>query len=100
MALQRMLLPIRGTLVTGAAWTSDGTMTANMQLPGSRTASKKGILYNMTSSSLQIGGVALNKHVRSESQRVNYERPVTVRTIDFSSWLAQRYCDADSERRQ
>ncbi|KAL1500037.1 hypothetical protein AB1Y20_012714 [Prymnesium parvum] len=42
-----------GELVRAAAWTRDGTMEANMQLPGSRTAVKGGVLYNMTASALQ-----------------------------------------------
>ena len=74
-------------------------MTANMQLPGSRTASKGGVLYNMTSSALEVGGVPLNKQVRQHTRRTSHpehERSVRVRTIDFAQWLGERFCRADA----
>ena len=41
----------------------DGEMNAFMQLPGSRTASKRGVFYNMTASSLQDdSGIPMNRH--------------------------------------
>jgi hypothetical protein len=43
-----------GSLEHAAAWVKEGTMEANMQLPGSRTAVKGGVLYNMTASALQV----------------------------------------------
>ena len=36
-------------------------MEARLQLPGSRTASKGGVLYNMTASALMVGGKPLNR---------------------------------------
>lgn len=37
-----------GQLEEAAVWKGDGSMEANLQLPGSRTAIKHGVLYNMT----------------------------------------------------
>ena len=93
--LLEALRPLHGTLEMAAVWISDGTMIANMQTPGSRTATKHGILYNMTSSALQVGGVALNKYTRSQRQQPATERAVSVRTVDFSSWLSRHFCRAD-----
>jgi FkbM family methyltransferase len=93
--LLEALRPLQGTLEMAAVWISDGTMIANMQTPGSRTATKHGILYNMTSSALQVGGVALNKYARSQRQQPATERAVLVRTVDFSSWLSRHFCHAD-----
>jgi len=93
--LLEALRPLQGTLEMAAVWISDGTMIANMQTPGSRTATKHGILYNMTSSALQVGGVALNKYARSQRQQPATERAVSVRTVDFSRWLSRHFCRAD-----
>ena len=97
-ALQQLVKPWNGELVPAAAWTVDGSMTANMQMPGSRVGSKHGMVYNMTSSSLEVGGTALNKLVKSSQRsKVNpaHERRVSVRTVDFAKWLEERFCKAD-----
>lgn len=96
-ALQAALQPLTGELVEGAVWTTDGSMTANMQMPGSRVASKNGVLYNMTSSALAVGGVALNKHAKRQVKAAStHERSMSVRTIDFARWLSTRFCRDDT----
>ena len=93
--LRMLLAPWGGSLEMAAAWTADGSMTANMQLPGSRVATKGGVLYNMTSSALQVGGVPLNKRMKQRAGGA-HERAVSVRTVDLSRWLAERFCRADA----
>lgn len=94
--LRQLLKPWNGALEAAAAWTVDGDMPANMQQIGSRTSTKGGVLYNMTSSALAVGGVPLNKQAKQHAKkRGAHERTVSVRTVDFSRWLSQRYCPAD-----
>ena len=50
-----------GRLERAAAWVEEGSMEAHLQLPGSRTATKGGVLYNMTASALMVGGKPLNR---------------------------------------
>ena len=92
--LQLLLRPWAGELVAAACWTSDGRMAATLQQPGSRTAMKRGVIYNMTSSALEVGGVPLNKHGRSRSIGA-HEARTSVPTIDFAHWLSDRFCAAD-----
>ena len=87
-----------GELVAAAAWTTQGTMKANMQLPGSRTATKHGLVYNMTASALITSdGMPLNRHQgrRKHAGATPYEASLTVPTIDLANWLADRFCPAD-----
>ena len=56
-----------GKLEAKAVWTSDGTMEALMQLPGSRVGSKGGMFYNMTASSLQVCGGGVPSHPQHQS---------------------------------
>ena len=97
--LHTLLRPWGGTLVAAAAWTSDGSMVANLQLPGSRTASKGGVLYNMTGSALEVGGVPLNRRVRQQqrkaAQSTSHEARSSVPTVDLANWLATRFCRED-----
>jgi len=94
--LKPLLQPWGGTLEAAAAWTAEGTMTAYMQQPGSRTATKNGVLYNMTSSALEVGGVPLNKKQQTRiSAKSAHERRVDVPTVDFAKWLGRRFCTAD-----
>lgn len=92
--LRGLLARWEGTLVGAAAWTSDGEMAATIQQPGSRVASKGGVLYNMTSSALEMGGVPLNKRARSE-HRSPHEVRRRVPTVDLAAWLSARFCAAD-----
>ena len=95
-SLQTVLRPLHGELELGAVWTNDGTMSANMQTPKSRTAMKGGVLYNMTSSALEVGGVPLNKRMSQRARAsVAHEQRTNVRTIDFAFWLASRFCRED-----
>ena len=102
-ALDKVLKQLRAsglgtTLELGAVWTADGVMTANMQQPGSRTASKGGVTYNMTSSALEVNGLPLNKQARQRARRPpdpRFERSMSVRTIDVASWLKRHFCSAD-----
>ena len=85
-----------------AAWTTEGTMEAQLQLPGSRAAVKRGMLYNMTGSALRVGGVALNR-AKTGRQRPSAPPPgaeavVSVRTRDLGAFLRQRFCAADFVR--
>ena len=84
-------------LEQAAAWTQDGAMSALMQLPGSRTGSKGGVFYNMTASSLQVGGVPLNREsaAKDRARHSEHEGVMEVRTVDFASWLSARYCKSD-----
>mmetsp|Transcript_16941 Transcript_16941/g.36708 ORF Transcript_16941/g.36708 Transcript_16941/m.36708 type:complete len:253 (+) Transcript_16941:98-856(+) len=92
-----------GSLVQAAAWVRDGEMEASLQLPGSRTAVKAGVLYNMTASSLQVDGVPLNRSpfggrqrgLRRGERTHSDDAVVRVRTIDLASWLAVHFCSAD-----
>ena len=97
--LTQLLQPWGGTLEAAAAWTADGSLSANMQMPGSRTATKGGVLYNMTSSALEVSGVPLNKKLNKKNARspapASHEQRVSVPTVDFARWLAARYCEAD-----
>ena len=79
---------------------------ARPQLPGSRTAVKGGVLYNMTASALQVGGVPLNRSPNGGGGRrgrrraagaraAKHEGVVSVRTVDLAAWLASRFCAAD-----
>ena len=98
--LRTLLQPWGGTLVPAAAWTSNGSLNANLQLPGSRTATKGGVLYNMTGSALELGGVPLNRNARSQrattTRQQQHEARQAVPTVDLSAWLKSRYCPADS----
>lgn len=94
--LQALLKPWDGTLVAAAAWIVDGSMQANLQLPGSRTASKGGVLYNMTASSLEVGGVPLNRRRQQKPSASAHETKTTVPTVDMSRWLAERFCQTDN----
>lgn len=94
--LQTLLKPWGGELVAAAAWTSDGSMAATLQQPGSRTAVKGGVMYNMTSSALEVGGVPLNKHAGDSRRRGAHAARTSVPTIDLSRWLSERYCAADT----
>jgi hypothetical protein len=94
--LQALLKPWDGTLVAAAAWIVDGSMQANLQLPGSRTASKGGVLYNMTASSLEVGGVPLNRRRQQKPSASAHETKTTVPTVDLSRWLAERFCQTDN----
>ena len=93
--LKALLQPWSGELVAAAAWTSDGTLVANLQLPGSRTATKGGVVYNMTSSALEVGGIPLNKK-RAGAARASHETRSHVPTVDLARWLAQRFCREDA----
>lgn len=91
--LKTLLARWNGDLVTAAAWTSDGFMQANLQLPGSRVGSKGGVFYNMTSSALEVGGVPLNR--KANHQRGRGEARSRVPTVDVARWLGERYCRED-----
>ena len=81
-----------------AAWTSDGSLSANLQQPGSRTAMKGGVLYNMTASALELGGVPLNRNARkraSAAKKQQHEKSQLVPTVDLAAFLKKRYCEAD-----
>ena len=73
----------------------DGEMNAFMQLPGSRTASKRGVFYNMTASSLQDdSGIPMNRHEAPTSSG-STEATVRVPTLDFARWLSSNFCSRD-----
>lgn len=94
--LRSLLRPWGGTLVSAAAWTSDGSMVANLQLPGSRTAIKGGVLYNMTGSALEVGGVPLNRKRQHRQQPAAHEARTSVSTVDLARWLSSHFCSADT----
>jgi FkbM family methyltransferase len=98
--LQALLKPWNGLLMPAAAWTSDGSLSANLQQPGSRTAVKGGVLYNMTASALELGGVPLNRNARTQqrastAKRQQQEKSQLVPTVDLAAFLKTRYCEAD-----
>lgn len=99
--LARMPGSVQTELLQAAAWVRDGSMEAQMQLVGSRTASKRGMLYNMTGSALRVGGVALNRAKDGRGRRAakspaaGSEAVTTVRTIDLGAFLSARFCAAD-----
>ena len=93
-------------LMVGAAWTTDGEQAASMQQPGSRVGSKNGMLYNMTASSLLVGGMPLNRHAgsirllrarrRAQTAAPAHVRTQSVRTFDLSRWLSSHFCREDT----
>ena len=105
-----------GRLERAAAWVEEGSMEAHLQLPGSRTATKGGVLYNMTASALMVGGKPLNRGpggggapsrgraARRSSGRVLEQQGrrrgggagvFTVPTVDMAGWLGARFCRED-----
>ena len=62
------------------------------------TSAQGGVLYNMTASALEVGGVPLNRYKRSrgKAQSSQFETRTSVPTVDLGRWLADRFCAKDS----
>lgn len=88
-----------GTLVPAAAWVSEGEIEVKLQTPatGQQRATTRGVVQNMTGSSIVTGGKALNHNSLCAKAKWCSGGVVLkkVPAVDFASWLRTRYCKAD-----